>query len=108
MVTYQKKTGTMKLKDQKGETYTLSIRQEGNCLAVFTYEYYDKEKDIDRLQLINFFLDEQHMKNLQKQYNHLFTDEILSINLNIASKPAEKLAKAFAKLGYPVTINYQK
>lgn len=104
MVTYNKKTGSMLIHQVcNGQVidYEIEIMQLGNCLAVFTYN------DGETRTLYNFWMDEDHVKNIKKNTGGIWSDHITSIKLNIFYKEALKLAKIFAKYGYEVTIYYK-
>lgn len=85
--------------------YKIQIRQ-GNCLAVFIYAY--KKEGQWWHQLYTFFNDEQHVKNIIKNCDHLFSDEVVSIELNMYYKESKKLLNLLIKAGYKVTCYYEQ
>lgn len=105
MITYNKQTGTMIITQMTSNgqpvNFELEIMQQGNCLAVFTYN------NGETRTLYNFWMDEAHIKNIKKSTGGIWLDQIQSIKLNIFYKEALKLAKIFAKYGYEVTIYYK-
>ena len=73
---------------QNGNKFHIEIRQ-GNCLAVMIY---DKG---DSYMLYAFIADEQHAKNIQKNYAILLGAE--NVRLNMRYKECAKLLKYFVK-----------
>lgn len=70
----------------------------GNCLAVFTYDYQDKDTGEDMIGLYSFYADERHLKNIIKEFNgKVFSDKIISVELNMYYKQNYTLLKYFVK-----------
>ena len=70
----------------------------GNCLAVFTYDFKYKDTGEDMIGLYPFFSNEQHIKNMIKEFDgKVFADKILSIELNMYYKQNYTLLKYFVK-----------
>ena len=87
---------------KQGENkFNLQIRQ-GNCLAVIIYV----QKATDTLY--TFFDDEQHLKNMMKNYGNVLSDEVVSIELNMFYKENYTLLKYFVKSGYKVKCYYKE
>ena len=87
---------------KQGENrFNLQIRQ-GNCLAVVIYV----RKATDTLY--TFFGDEQHLKNMMKNYGNVLSDEVVSIELNMFYKENYTLLKYFVKSGYKVKCYYKE
>lgn len=83
------------------------IRQ-GNCLAVIVYFYTDKD-GTDMVRLINFFSDEQHLKNILKGAKDIFFGEkVDEINLNTYYKEARTLLKYATYSGHTVKAFYEE
>lgn len=96
------KMGKMTIK-QKEKTFNLNI-YAGNALAVFISEY--EHNGEERYVLYNFFADKKHCDNIIKSSKRLFSDEIVSIELNLCYKNAQKLLDIFVKNGYRVLCYY--
>lgn len=101
------KLGVVTVK-QHGEKFNIDIRQ-GNCLAVFVYIRKATEEELAKNpngkyyhMLYSFFADEQHCKNMMKEYGNVLGDDVVSIKLNMAYKESWKLLKYFMKSGYKV------
>lgn len=88
---------------QKGKKYNVNI-YSGNALAIFISEY--EQNGEERYTLYNFFLDKKHCDNIVKKGKQLFTDEVVSIELNLCYKSAQKLLDIFVKNGYRVLCYY--
>lgn len=96
------------LQDTDGESNSFKVNiYQGNCLAVFIYEYKDK-KGRDMYDLYGFFADRQHVKRIAKDHPSLFWDKVKSIKLNLAYKECETLVKLFTKAGHKVTCYYKE
>lgn len=81
----------------------------GNALCIFTYWYKDDKTGKTMEQMLNFYVDEQHIKNILKKYKRLEpVDDITSIRLNLYYKEASILLKYFVKEGYKVTCYYKE
>lgn len=96
--------------------YNLQIRQ-GNCLAVILYVRKSTKEELQRNpegkwyhQLIAFFVDEQHMKNIMKDEGVILfpVNEVVSCELNLYYKECWKLLKYFTKSGYNVKCYYKE
>lgn len=92
--------------DGENKNFKVNIYQ-GNCLAVFLYEYKD-ENGKDMYGLYNSFGDLTHAKRIAKEYPTLFWDKVKSIKLNLAYKESEKLLRLFTKAGHKVTCYYKE
>ena len=89
---------------QKGKMYNVNI-YSGNALAIFICEY--KQNDEERYVMYNFFADKKHCDNIIKNHKRLFfEDEVVSIELNLYYKSAQKLLDIFVKNGYRVLCYY--
>lgn len=89
---------------QKGKKFNANI-YSGNALAVFVYEYTDGGKEM--YSLYDFFADKKHCDNIIKNHKRLFfEDEVVSIELNLFYKSAQKLLDIFVKNGYRVLCYY--
>lgn len=96
------KMGEMTIK-QKEKTFDVNI-YAGNALAIFICEFeLDGE---EHFILYNFFADKAHCDNIIKNSKRLFTDEVVSIELNLCYKNAQKLLDIFVKNGYRVLCYY--
>lgn len=105
MAVVSSKTLIGKLVIKQGEhEFDIEIRQ-GNCLAVFIYKSIDKGKEVERLYL--FFADVQHLDNIIKGGNKpFFTEEVVSIELNMKYKECYQLLKRLVKF-YKVNCYYE-
>lgn len=91
---------------QNDKKFTLNI-YEGNCLAVFLYEW-ENEKGEDVYQVQDFFADTRHCTNIIKNRGgHLFSDKVASIELNLKFGNANKLLNILVKNGYKVKCYYK-
>lgn len=96
--------GKMSIK-QKETVFDVNI-YGGNALAIFISEFnIDGE---DRYILYNFFADKAHCDNIVKNGNRLFSDEVVSIELNLYYKRAQTLLNILVKNGYEVLCYYEK
>lgn len=98
---------------QRGQKFNIDIRS-ANCLAAFIYVRKATPEELAENpdgkyyhQLYSFFADEQHCKNLMKEYGNVLGDDVVSVKLNMAYKESWKLLKYFVKSGYKVTC-YEK
>lgn len=110
--------GKLTIKQKLGNDeykYNLQIRQ-GNCLAVIIYVRKATEEELKKNpkgkwyhQLVSFFADEQHMKNIMKDWGTLLDpmDEVVSCELNLYYKECWTLLKYFTKSGYNVKCYYK-
>ncbi len=89
--------------------YNVEIRT-GNCLAVFIHIYKNEEckKGECIHQLYMFFADEKHCKNILKNHDTLFGDEVVSIELNMYYETCWKLLKYMTLSGYKVKCYYKE
>lgn len=101
---WKDKMGKMTIK-QKEKNFDINI-YAGNALAIFVCEY--KQNDEDRYTLYNFFADKKHCENIAKNEKRLFSDEVISIELNLFYKSAQTLLNILVKNGYKVLCNYEK
>lgn len=110
--------GTIVIKQHHGEKdyrYTLQIRQ-GNCLAVIIWVRKATPEELEKNpegkwfhSLFTFFADEQHCKNLMKEYNDIMIGErVIDVKLNLYYKECNTLLKYFVKSGHNVRCYYEK
>lgn len=111
--------GTILVEQEFGDIkkkFKLQIRQ-GNCLAVIIYVRKATPEELAKHpdgkyyhQLHTFFIDEQHMKNIIKDYGTLLDpmDKVLKCELNMYYKENYKLLKYFVQSGYKVTCYYKE
>lgn len=106
------KYGTVTVK-QNGKKFNIDIRR-ANCLAAFIYVRKATKEELAENpegkyfhQLYSFFADEQHCKNLIKDYGNVLGDDVVGVKLNMVYKESWKLLKYFTKSGYKVTC-YEK
>ena len=102
--------GKMTIKQKRNEKdmrFTIDI-WSGNCLAVFNYEYKDEKTGHEMIALYSFFDNEQHIKNMLKEFGHMFSDEIVSADLNLYYKQNETLLKYFVRQGIKVKCYYKE
>lgn len=106
---YNQEIGSINVKSSDGtKSYKLGIFG-GNCLCVIVYKYKDEESGKMMAQLINFYIDESHIKNIVKEYKRLDPAEnIVSVKLNTYYKQSFILAKYLAKSGHKVTLYYKE
>lgn len=97
------KMGKITIK-QREKIYDVNI-YAGNALAIFICEY--KQNGEERYFLYNFFADKAHCDNIIENRKRLFTDEVVSIELNLCYKNAQKLLDIFVKNGYRVLCYYE-
>lgn len=98
------KMGKMTIK-QKENTFDINI-YNGNALAIFISEFGQNKEE--RYILYNFFVDKKHCNNIVKNDKRLFTDEVVSIELNLFYKSAQTLLNILVKNGYKVHCYYKK
>lgn len=101
---WKDKMGKMTIK-QKEKNFDINI-YAGNALAIFICEY--KQNDEERYALYNFFADKKHCDSIIKNNKRLFSDEVVSIELNLFYKSAQTLLNMLVKNGYKVHCYYQK
>lgn len=103
-VTFNKNLmGKMTIK-QNDQTFDIEIHQ-GNCLAVFIYKY-KNELGENMCGLYSFFADEEHIKNIVKNENRVFFDDVVCISLNCRYKECLKMLKHIVKF-HQVTCYYE-
>lgn len=90
---------------QNGKKYNVNI-YSGNALAIFICEY--KQNDEERYVMYNFFADKKHCDNIIKNDKRLFSDEAVSIELNLYYRSAQTLLKILVKNGYKVKCYYKE
>ena len=102
------KYGTVTV-EQGGRRFDIDIR-EANCLAAFIYVREATPEELERNpegkfyhQLYSFFVDEQHCKNIMKDYGTVLGDDVVGVELDMSHKESWKLLKYFVKSGYKVT-----
>lgn len=98
------KMGKMAIK-QKEKTFDVNI-YAGNALAIFICEY--EQDGEQRYILYNFFADKAHCDNIIRNGKRLFTDEVVSVEINLYHKSAQTLLNIFVKNGYKVLCYYEK
>lgn len=101
---WKEKMGKMTIK-QKEKVYDVNI-YAGNALAIFISEY--EQDGEERYVLYSFFADKKHCENIIKDGKRLFTDEVVSIELNLFYKSAKTLLNILVKNGYRVECYYKK
>lgn len=101
---WKSKMGEMTFK-QKGKTFSINI-YDGNALAIFISEY--KQGDEEKYVLYNFFADKKHCNKIIKENKRLFSDEVVSIELNLFYKNAQTLLNILVKNGYKVQCYYKE
>lgn len=104
MVTFNETVLGKMIIEQNEKEFEIQIRQ-GNCLAVFIYEFKNEQGD-DMYGLYSFFADEQHLKNIIKNNNKVFFDNVVSIELNCKYKECLKMLKHIVKY-HKVTCYYK-
>lgn len=120
MVRYNGTTiGTLTVEQTVGEEtyrYDLQIRQ-GNCLAVIIYVRRATEEELKRdpegkwyHQLVAFFVDEKHCKNIMKDYGTILDsmNKVVKCDLNLYYKECWTLLKYFVQSGYKVKCHYKE
>lgn len=90
---------------QKGKKYNINI-YSGNALAIFICEY--KQNDQDEYVLYDFFADKKHCDNIIKNRKRLFSDEVVSIELNLYYRSAQTLLKILVENGCKVKCYYKE
>lgn len=95
MVTFSENVLGKMVIERNEKEFEIQIRQ-GNCLAVFIYKYKNEQGD-DVNVLYSFFADEQHLKNIIKNDNKVFFDNVVSIELNCKYKECLKMLKHIVK-----------
>lgn len=112
-------TFTLVQTDKKtGEKHSFPIQiRQGNCLAVFLHVYKFKNlEDPKRCwmhQLINFFGNEQHIKNCLQDHKKdgfkgIFWGDLKNIKLNLYYKPCQTLLKYMTRDGLKVQTYYKE
>lgn len=110
----------VEVKDEKGRQvynkFKIQIRAS-NCMACFLHvckiDNPQNPKLCWRHDLVMFYADEQHLKNILKRYkkdafNGMFSGILKNIKLNIYYKEMQTLAKYMAKDGLEVTCYYKE
>ena len=96
--------------------FNLQIRQ-GNCLAVIIYVRKATPEELEKNpdgkwyhQLHMFYANEQHLKNIMKDYGKALDemDKVIKCELNMYYKENYTLLKYFVKSGYKVTCYYKE
>jgi hypothetical protein len=96
--------GTMTIK-QGEKKCKIEIRQ-GNCFAVFLHICKAEDGKGYIHTLYNFFADEQHLKNIIKNNDRVFFDEVVNIKLNCRYKECLTMLKHIVKY-HKVTCYYE-
>lgn len=110
--------GTIVIKQHHGDEdykYKLQIRQ-GNCLAVIIWVRKSTPEELKKNpegkwfhSLFTFFADEQHCKNIMKEYKDIMMGEkVIDIKLNLYYKECNTLLKYFVKSGHNVRCYYEE
>lgn len=103
-------------KDGKKKSFPIQIRR-GNVLAIFMHVYKDEHpQDPARPyvhQLMSFFCDERHIKNILKDckkdlFKELFWGDIKNIKLNMYYKECNTLLKYMVRDGLKVQCYYEE
>ena len=110
----------IEVKDEKGRPmynkFKIQIRAS-NCFATFLHIYKKDNPENPKLcwvhQLVMFFANERHLKNILKDYkkdafNGMFSGELKNIKLNIYYKEMFTLARYMAKDGLNVQVYYKE
>lgn len=80
----------------------------GNALCTFVHKFMDEKTGKKMVRMLNFYNDEQHIKNIIKNAGRLDpVDDITSIRLNSYFKEAFTLAKYLCKW-HKVTLYYKE
>jgi len=110
--------GKVRIEQELGDIkqkFDIQIRQ-GNCLAVFLHSRKltpeEKKKHPGSKcmhSLYTFLCDEQHCKNIMKDYGDIMCGEtVLKVELNMYYKECWTLLKYFTKSGHKVTCYYKE
>lgn len=98
------KMGKITIK-QREKIYDVNI-YAGNALAIFICEY--EQNGEERYVLYSFFADKKHCDNIIKNDKRLFSDDVVSIELNLFYKSAQTLLNILVKNGYKVSCYYEE
>ena len=90
---------------QKEKKYNVNI-YSGNALAIFISE--NNQNGQDEYVLYDFFADKKHCDNIIKNRKRLFSDEVVSIELNLYYRSAQTLLEILVKNGYKVKCYYKE
>ena len=105
---YNQRIGDIYVKSRDNKVCRVNIFG-GNALCIFTYWYKDEKTGKSMEQMLNFYGDEQHIKNILKEHDKLEpVNNITSIRLNTYYKESLILLKYFTKSGYKVTCYYKE
>ena len=97
---------------QKSDNRLVTVKIHwANALCAFVY-HYKAEDGTKMVQLINFFADEKHIKNCEKNFSShdcldFFMGKIVSVKLNLYYKESNILLKHIVK-HHKVTCYYEK
>lgn len=102
--------------DGEKHRFNLQIRQ-GNCIAVIIYVRKATKKELEKNpkgkwyhQLVTFFANETHMKNIMSDGDPILDpmSKVIKCEMNMYYKECWTLLKYFTKSGYKVTCYYEK
>lgn len=110
-ITYGEYTEIQDKPDGTKGTYRIKIHW-ANALCAFIH-HYTNDKGEKIAQLVNFYADEKHLKNVIKSWGDPLTlgdhyTKVKNVKLNIYYKEAQTLLKALTKCGYKVTTYYKE
>lgn len=97
-VNYKVEYGEIRYRQQDKENEEQVIKiHKANALCAFIRHYSEEGKEC--AELISFFADEQHIRNLEKEYGDSlsYIGEVTGIRLNIAYKESMTLLRHFVK-----------
>lgn len=110
-VNYKITYGEIKVRQASDNRLYTNKIHPANALCAFVY-HYKAEDGTKMVQLIDFFADEQHIKNCEKNFSShdpidLFCGEIVSVKLNLFYKESRTLLKYIVK-HHKVTCYYKE
>ena len=107
-VNYKHKMGEVTIvQKSNGQKFTLYI-YAANAICAFINEYKNEEGET-MAQLISFFADSQHVRNLIKNKVDLFENDIVKkVSLNMWYEDNKYVLNYFIRLGYKVTCYYKE
>lgn len=111
-VNYKITYGEIKVR-QKSDNRLVTIKIHwANALCAFIY-HYKAEDGTKMVQLINFFADEKHIKNCEKNFKShdcldFFMGKIVSVKLNLFYKESNTLLKYMVRDGLKVKCYYKE
>lgn len=87
--------------------YKVNIYQ-GNCLAVFIYEFKDKDTGKDMYNFYGFLSDKRHAENIKKDRGSVMGPNCLSTELNLYYPDSKILLNLLVKDGLKVKCYYKE